>query len=110
MAAGPTVPAASHGESTDGNNAAQSLLPPAKARYSGIHCSATESKYPVHDASERSVTFAPLSQNVRKSCARRIDAARSSTAGSWSAIQASLAMVKAAVGVEPIRRNHFSAP
>jgi hypothetical protein len=43
----------------------QSRLPPARSRYSVIHSPAAASKYPVPDASERSVTRIPVSQNVR---------------------------------------------
>ncbi len=98
------------GPSTSGRSGRRP--PNDSASRSGSHCPVAGEKYPVPEASPRSVCLAcwPPSRQVSQSCGSSTLATRSALAGSCSASQASLVTVKLATGTSPVRVAQASAP
>ena len=92
-----------------------SLRRRARASRSRRYTLRTESKYPVPEASERSVTsssndVAPESLQVSQSCGRQTAAMRAAASGSWSASHRSLVIVSEATGTLPTPSAQAARP
>ena len=85
--------------------------PRAAVAMPGSHSPAAGEKYPVPDASPRSVTGSPPpSRQVSQSCGSSTAATRAALAGSCSASQRSFVTVNDAVGTLPVRCAHHDGP
>src|ERR1022692_1918453 len=90
------LPTASPGLATLGSRTGR---PSAAAATSGSHCPVAGEKYPVPEASPRSVTGSPpVSRQVSQSCGSSTPATRRALSGSCSASQRSLVTVNDAIG------------